>query len=92
VYQADAGVLFSGEIKSTRGDPNPKDTHMDITFAAGRLAHHQAAALDRDVELRRRILDRGTTIAPARPEVSLLTSVGVWFRTHRAASHARVSY
>jgi hypothetical protein len=62
------------------------------TYVADRLAHHQATALNRDLELRRRILDRGTTIAPTRPALSPLNAVGIWFRTHRTASPFRVSY
>lgn len=63
-----------------------------LTFAADRLEHQRATALDRELEVRRSIADRGTTITPARPEVTPLQAVGVWFRSRRAAVRLGISY
>jgi hypothetical protein len=62
-----------------------------LTFAADRLEHQRATALDRELEVRRSILDRGTTIAPVRPEVAPLHAVGVWFRGRRSAIRLAIS-
>ena len=62
-----------------------------LTFAADRLEHQRAAALNRELEVRRSILDRGTTIAPVRPEVTPLHAVGVWLRGRRPATRLAIS-
>jgi hypothetical protein len=93
LYHVASDALFPGEINSTRGDPNPKERKMNhITYVADRLDRNRAAALDRDLELQRRIRDRGITIAPARPAVHPLNALGVWVRSHRSAQRVRVSY
>lgn len=63
-----------------------------ITFAADRLEQHRASTLDRELERRRRVLDQGVTIAPIRPELTPLHTLGVWFRSRRRAARIRVSY
>jgi len=56
-----------------------------ITFAADRLDHQRAATLNREIAVRRSILDRGTTITPVRPDVTPLHLLGVWFSNRRSA-------
>jgi len=63
-----------------------------LTFAADRLEHQRSTALDREIELRRSILDRGNTITPIRPEATPLHAVGVWFRNRRSAVRVGFSY
>jgi hypothetical protein len=63
-----------------------------LTFAADRLEHQRATALNREIELRRSILDRGITITPNRPDVTPLHAVGVWFRSRRQAVRLGISY
>ncbi len=63
-----------------------------ITFAADRLEHQRASTLDRELERRRRVLDQGVTIAPARPELTPLHTLGVWFRSRRRAARIGISY
>ena len=62
-----------------------------LTFAADRLDHQRAATLNRELEVRRSILDRGTTITPVRPEVAPLHAVGVWFRGRRSSARLAIS-
>jgi hypothetical protein len=62
------------------------------TFVSDRLAHQQAATLDRELELRRRILDKGVTVAPARPELSPIDVLGIWLRNLRGSVRIRLSY
>ena len=62
-----------------------------LTFAADRLDHQRAATLNRELEVRRSILDRGNTIAPVRPDVTPLHAVGVWFRGRRSAARLAIS-
>ena len=63
-----------------------------LTFAADRLGHQRATAMSREIELRRSILDRGVTVTPARPEVTPLQAVGIWFRSRRPAVRIGISY
>lgn len=49
-------------------------------FVAVRLNSQRAAALARETELRRSIIDRGAGLTPSRPEVELLRGLGVWLR------------
>lgn len=63
-----------------------------MTYVADRLERNRAAALIREIELRRRILDRGPTIVPAHPAASPLNAVGIWFRNLRGAARVRISY
>ncbi len=63
-----------------------------LTFAADRLDHQRATALNRENEVRRSILDRGVTITPVRPDVTPLHAVGVWFRNRRTAVRLGISY
>lgn len=62
------------------------------TFVSDRLAQQRAVALDREIELRRRALDHGVTVTPARPELSPLDVLGVWLRHIRSGARVRVSY
>jgi hypothetical protein len=62
-----------------------------LTFAADRLDHQRAATLNRELEVRRSILDRGITITPGRPEVTPLHAVGVWFSGRRSAVRIAIS-
>ena len=66
--------------------------NYSTVLAASRLEHDRASALDREIELRRRISDRGTTIAPTRPAVDPRRVIGVWFRALKGTGHVRVSY
>ncbi|WP_137844845.1 hypothetical protein [Microbacterium sp. 2FI] len=59
---------------------------------ADRLEHQRAAALDREIELRRSVTDRGITLAPERPVVSVLETLGLWFRRPVAAPRIRLSH
>lgn len=63
-----------------------------MTYVADRLERNRAAALIREIELRRRILDRGATIIPERPAVSPLNVLGIWFRSRGGAARVRISY
>ncbi|WP_457098774.1 hypothetical protein [Microbacterium sp. P5_E9] len=66
--------------------------NYSTVVAASRLEHDRASALDREIELRRRISDRGTTITPTRPAVNPRRVIGVWFRGLKDSGHVRVSY
>ncbi len=50
------------------------------TSVAARLDQHRAAALTREVEMRRSIADRGAAITPARPVVDAVRDLGIWLR------------
>ena len=63
-----------------------------LTFVGDRLEQHRAASLIREIEQRRRILDQGVTIAPVRPELAPLHTLGVWFRNRRRAVRVGISY
>ena len=66
--------------------------NYSTVVAASRFEHDRASALDREIELRRRISDRGATITPARPAVNPRRVIGIWFRGLKDTSHVRVSY
>lgn len=51
-----------------------------ILTLADQLEHHRASALERENGLRRSLADRGVIIAPARPVIDALHTIGVWFR------------
>lgn len=63
-----------------------------LTFVGDRLEQHRAANLTREIEQRRRILDQGITIAPVRPELAPLHTLGVWFRSRLRAARIGISY
>lgn len=50
------------------------------TYAQDRINHHDATAFARELELRRRIAERGETIAPQHPTVSPLHRLGAMLR------------
>jgi hypothetical protein len=50
------------------------------TYAQDRINHHDATAFARELELRRRIAERGETITPQRPAVSPLHRLGTMLR------------
>ncbi|MET0821554.1 MAG: hypothetical protein ABWY58_11350 [Aeromicrobium sp.] len=59
---------------------------------ADRLEHQRAAALDRDNLLRRRLVDRGVTLSPARPVLDALRELGMWLRQAVSSPGIRVAH
>lgn len=64
----------------------------NLTFVGKRLDQHRAITLVRETEQRRRVLDQGVTVAPARPELTPLHTLGVWFRSRLRAARIGISY
>lgn len=64
----------------------------NLTFVGERLDQHRAITLVRETEQRRRVLDQGVTVAPARPELTPLHTLGVWFRSRLRAARIGISY
>ena len=62
------------------------------TFVGVRLEQHRAADLDRQLERRRRVIDQGITVAPTRPELTPLHTIGVWLRNRRRAVRIGTAY